>query len=195
MRIGVVSDIHCNVEALDAALAAMAGRIDALWCPGDVVVQSRFCARTTRTLREAGAILVQGNHDELLLGTAGERARARVADEEGVATELAWLAAQPLRREETLGGRRVLMVHGSPWEPRYDYLGSCDLRWRNADQLGVDIVLTGHTHVPMAMFFGSTLVVNPGSVAEPQMPDDRPGTYAIVDTGTMQAQIHRVELD
>jgi putative phosphoesterase len=81
------------------------------------------------------------------------------------------------------------MVHGSPWEPFGDYLMPHDRRWQRADELGVDIVIGGHTHVPMAERFGHTLVVNPGSTAEPRTSGDRRGTYAVIDVASGTAEI------
>jgi putative phosphoesterase len=83
-------------------------------------------------------------------------------------------------------------VHGSPWPPHGDYLRPNDDRWQAADSLGADIVIAGHTHEPMVATFGSTLVVNPGSVGEPRQREDRRGTYAVVDTTARTATIGRL---
>jgi putative phosphoesterase len=186
VRIGTISDVHSNVEALEAALAALAGEVDEVWCAGDMVLQYRFSNEVISRLRDVGAVAVQGNHDMVLVSDAGAGARARP----GVSDEaVAWLAALPLRHEVTVDGCRVLMTHGSPWPPHGDYLRAHDDRWQQADALGFDIVITGHTHEPMVATFGSTLVVNPGSVGEPRQRDDRRPTYAIVDTATRSATV------
>ena len=186
MRIGAISDIHSNVEALDAALAALVGEVDEIWCAGDIVLQYRFSNEATKRLRDVGAVAVQGNHDMVLVSAAGADARRRAdVDDDAVR----WLADLPLRHEVTVDGCRVLMVHGSPWAPHGDYVRAHDDRWHLVDELGADIVITGHTHEPMVATFGTTLVVNPGSVGEPRQRDDRRGTYAIVDTATREATI------
>lgn len=189
MRIGVISDIHSNLDALDAALSGMDGSVAEIWCAGDVVLQYRFSNEVTARLRAAGAVAIQGNHDMMLVSPAGADAR-RNADADAVA----WLASLPLRHEATIDGCRLLMVHGSPWEPHGDYVRPHDQRWHRADDLGADIVITGHTHEPMVERFGNTLVVNPGSVGEPRQRDDRAPTYAIVDTVARSAAIHRLPM-
>ena len=189
MRIGVISDIHSNVDALDAALAALAGKVDEIWCAGDIVVQYRFSNEAVARLQQVGAIAIQGNHDMVFVSAAGADARERPNVDADAA---AWLAALPYEHRATVDGCRVLMTHGSPWAPHGDYLRAHDARWNDADELGVDIVISGHTHEPMVATFGTTLVVNPGSVGEPRQRDDRRPTYAVVDTATRQATIERL---
>ncbi|MEY2426376.1 MAG: hypothetical protein QOI61_1948 [Actinomycetota bacterium] len=186
MRIGAISDIHSNAAALDAALDALAGQVDQIWCAGDIVVQYRFSNEAVARLRGIDAIAVQGNHDMVLVSAAGADARGRPGVD---ADEVRWLTALPLRYETDVDGCRVLMTHGSPWPPHGDYLRAGNARWQQADELGADIVITGHTHEPMVATFGTTLVVNPGSVGEPRQRDDRRGTYAIIDTATREAHI------
>jgi len=189
--LGVVSDIHCNIDAFDAALAAMADRVDDVLVAGDAVYEYRLSNEVVERVREIGAPYVLGNHELVLLSPAGGPARARP---EVRASNLDFLASVPTRLELTIGGRRLLMVHGSPWEPYNDYLYESSPGWARCedDDLG-DILVVGHTHVPMAVRKGRTLVVNPGSVSEPRGPDpDRRGSYAIIDTDTVEAWIEYV---
>jgi putative phosphoesterase len=189
VRLGVISDIHSNAGALEEALSALHGKVDQVWCAGDIVVQYRFSNEAVAALRAVDAIAVQGNHDMVLVSEAGAGARARPGVDAGAVD---WLARLPYRHEVTIDGCRLLMVHGSPWPPHGDYVRAHDERWKQADSLGADVVIVGHTHEPMVATFGSTLVVNPGSVGEPRQRDDRRGTYAIVDTVTRGATIERL---
>src|SRR5688500_3982813 len=146
MKLGVVSDIHCNVPALEAAFAAMDGVVDEIWCAGDIVLEYRFSSETVAMLRKAGVPSIQGNHDMVLLSPGGVNARtADHVDPE----ELAWLASLPRRHEATFDGRRVLMLHGSPWEPYGDYLRAHNPLWERSDELGADVLVVGHTHEPI----------------------------------------------
>jgi putative phosphoesterase len=188
VRIGVVSDVHGNVPALEDALARFEVEADVVWCAGDIVHEYRFSSEAVRLLRNARSTAVLGNHDMVLLSPAGVRAR----EAEGVdAEELAWLGRLGFTHEVLVDGRRIRMVHGSPWEPHGDYLRAHNSKWRDADELGVDILVVGHTHEPMVQTFGSTLVVNPGSLGEPRQAD-RVGTYAVIDTATGEATIGRL---
>src|SRR5258708_39894710 len=65
MRLGIVSDIHCNHEALSIALERM-GAIDELLCAGDAVYQFRFSNEVIQILRERCARYVLGNHEAVL---------------------------------------------------------------------------------------------------------------------------------
>jgi len=192
VRLGVVSDIHCNIGALDAALAAMGDRVDEVLVAGDAVYEYRLSNDVVERLRDIGAPYVLGNHEMVLLSPAGAPARARP---EVRASNLEFLATVPTRLELTFGGTRLLMVHGSPWEPYNDYLYETSPGWARCEEEDLaDILVVGHTHVPMAARKGRTLVVNPGSVSEPRGPDpDRRGSYAIIDTDAVEAWIELLD--
>lgn len=162
MRIGIVSDLHCNAPGLRAALDRM-GAVDELFCAGDIVLEYRFGNEVIELLRERGARAIRGNHDTVLLGPHG--ARARTAPHVR-ADNLAWLAAQPLRLEIELAGRRIAMIHGNPFEPYDEYLYPGSRKLARLEQIEADYVLLGHTHMQMAERIGRGLVINPGSAGE-----------------------------
>src|SRR5205823_10229049 len=118
VKLGIVSDIHCNVAGLQQGLALM-GEIDQLICLGDSIYEYRFSNEVVQLLKEREAQVILGNHEEYFFGPQGVRARAR----EGIDPDLTdWLLAQPHRRELKTGGKTLLLVHSTPWEPRGAYL-------------------------------------------------------------------------
>jgi putative phosphoesterase len=182
MRIGIVSDIHCNHEALRIALDRM-GDVDELLCAGDSVYQFRFSNEVMQLLRERGARYILGNHEDVLLGKWGER--ARTADWVR-ADDLAYMAEQPYSLTTALpGGKSLLMVHGSPWEPHNEYIYPNSPSLARFSEIESDYVILGHTHYQMDERVGRTLVVNPGSAGEAR--DARNHfrlSYAVLDTET-----------
>ena len=88
MKIGIVSDIHCNAAGLERALALM-DDVDELICAGDAIYQYRFSNDVVRLLRKGGTRVIQGNHEETLLDRDGVRARASANVD---AELLGWLA-------------------------------------------------------------------------------------------------------
>jgi len=74
LKIGIVSDIHCNIAGLDRALAEM-GEVDELICAGDSIFQYRFSNEVVTRLRERGARVILGNHEETFFSSAGVRAQ------------------------------------------------------------------------------------------------------------------------
>jgi len=164
MRLGIVSDIHCNIGGLERALELMAP-FDELWCAGDSVFQFRWSNEVVARLRELGAHVVLGNHEETILGPDGIRALSSPK----IDLELvAWMRAQPYRLERTVDGKKVMMTHGSPWEPWKDYHYPHETVWSKAAELDCDVVIVGHTHYQMARRFGNVLVINPGSAGDPR---------------------------
>ncbi len=189
MKIGVVSDIHCNVEALEAALAAMAGTVEEVFVAGDVVYEYRFSNEVVGRIRSGGHPYILGNHELVLLGSGGERARAA----EGVdAAQVAFMAGCPTRIDTRIGGRTVTMVHSSPWPPFDRYLTAGDKEWDRCSELDADFLFTGHTHIPMVKRVGATTIVNPGSLGESREPDARSMvSYAVVDLDSDEVEIVR----
>jgi predicted phosphodiesterase len=133
LKLGIVSDLHCNIDGLDRALEIM-GPIDALLCLGNAVVGR---------LRELDALTILGNHEEIFLGAAGVRARSAPEIDRSL---LGWLAGRPHRRELRIDGKRILMVHSTPWEPRGSYVLPTSAELQRFGEADADIVLYGHTH-------------------------------------------------
>lgn len=74
MKIGIVSDLHCNHHGLQRALDII-GDVDELICLGDSIYEYRFSNEVVRILRDRGAHVILGNHEEGFLGPHGARAR------------------------------------------------------------------------------------------------------------------------
>ncbi len=179
MRIGIVSDIHCNIEGLRTGLKLM-GEVDDLFCAGDSVFQFRWSNDVVDLLRSSGAKVVLGNHEETLLGHDGERALSRPDIRRDLVD---WLREQPYQLETVVDGKRVHMTHSSPWEPWREYRYPHEPIWSRAASLDCDTLIVGHTHFQMAQRFGSVLVINPGSAGDPR--DHRNGfqlSVAVWDT-------------
>jgi putative phosphoesterase len=186
MKLGIVSDIHCNAAGLAQALTLM-GDIDRLICLGDSIYEYRFSNEVVRVLYERKAEVILGNHEECFFGPQGARARARPGIDPALA---AWLAARPYRRELRLADRRLLLVHSTPWQPYGAYVypqSSLLARFAEAD---ADIVLYGHTHQQVVRRVGRVLVVNPGSAGDAR--DHRNGSQlscAVLDLASEEVRV------
>ena len=222
MRYALLSDVHGNLPALEAVLAALDARddVDALYHLGDLVGYAPWPDEVVALLRERGVPGVAGNYDSTT-ATAYEHCGCRYEDprqaelsHESYAWTLArvseetrrWLAALPFRIDvRPLGGHvagpRLVLVHGNPvlntvyWtEDRSD--GFCR---KMADHLGAkagDVVAFGHTHRPWHREVGGVHFVNTGSVGRPRDGDPR-ACYVTVamDGETVEVEVVRVEYD
>jgi putative phosphoesterase len=179
MRIGIVSDLHCNARGLLRALAVI-GDVELLLCLGDSIYDFRFSNEVVRILREREAEVILGNHEEGFFAPQGERARAHKGIDR---TLLEWLACRPHRRELDLAGKRLLMVHSTPWEPRGAYVHPHDPLIERFGEVDADFVLYGHTHHQLVRRVGRVLVANPGSAGEARDPrNGRQLSCAVLDT-------------
>ena len=186
MRVGIVSDIHCNAAGLTEALALM-GDIDELICLGDSIYEYRFSNEVVRLLKERAAHVIVGNHEEQFFGPLGVRARARDGIDRGLAE---WLASRPHRSELTLGGKRLLLVHSTPWEPRGTYVHPQSALLARFAEVEADFVLYGHTHQQVVRRFGAVLVINPGSAGEARDTANRfQLSCAVLDTASEEVEL------
>lgn len=215
MRVAVLSDIHANLAALDAVLAAI-GTVDAIWHLGDVVGYGSEPDAVVARLDELGAIGVAGNHDLAALGgdeidwfnpearAAMEWTRRRI---DGTTRE--WLASLPTTRVE----EPFTLVHGSPRDPVWEYITSAPLARANLELMETSCGLHGHTHVPIAWIerdgrvdgitptAGASLrleqgraLLNPGSVGQPR-DGDPTASWLELDTDARIATWRRVAYD
>ena len=152
MRALVLSDIHANLEALNAVLAA-AGKWDALWNLGDMVGYGASPNEVLDLVRPLSTLVVRGNHDRVCSGLTSAlafnpvaRAAAKWTLEELSPENLAWLRAVPqgpLRPEEDA---HVTLAHGSPLNED-QYIHTMRDAWAPLQQMATAITFFGHTHV------------------------------------------------
>jgi diadenosine tetraphosphatase ApaH/serine/threonine PP2A family protein phosphatase len=215
MRIGLLSDIHANLEALDAVLEHLKTQTpDALVCLGDFVGYGPDPNECVDRLRGRLEVAVLGNHDQAAIGGRpfddfNLYAQAAIVWTEQVLTPgaRAYLAALPARAEA--GG--ALLVHGSPRQPVDEYI--FDTRTARASFIadGFRIAFVGHTHqpavfvernhrvsargilpeVPLSLAPTHRYIVNVGSVGQPRDMDPR-AACAVFDSAARTVTLHRV---
>jgi putative phosphoesterase len=186
VKVGIVSDIHCNADGLRDALDVM-GEIDELLCLGDAIFEYQFSNEVAEILRRHQAHIIQGNHEEVFFSSAGSRARERDWIDRDL---MGFMAGQPARRTVELGRKRFLLVHSTPWDPRGEYVyphsGKLPL-FADAD---ADFVLYGHTHAQVVKRFGRVTIINPGSAGDARdARNDRQLSCAVVDTETDEVRV------
>jgi putative phosphoesterase len=185
VKIGIVSDIHCNLAGLTLALEHMRS-VDEIVCAGDSIYQYRFSNDVVALLRDVGARMVLGNHERTLLSPAGTRARTRPGIDP---TLVAWLAEQPSHLRVAIGRKHLFMTHGSPWAPYDEYIYPGSPRLARCSELDADYVILGHTHYQMALDLDHQTVINPGSAGEARdLRNDFQLSCAILDTGSGEVQ-------
>ncbi|RFU22379.1 metallophosphoesterase family protein [Geodermatophilus marinus] len=218
MRTGVLSDVHANLPALQAALTALRRRgVDRLLVAGDLVGYGGQPNECVTALAEAGAQCVLGNHDLFVLDrlppTRFPSYARRSADVHRAllsADVRSWLESLPT----TLRAGRVLMTHGSLDSPE-EYI----FRERRAQELlarlpveapGADVLVLGHTHQPWLVEAGRGTVparragrpartarlLNPGSVGQSRQRERRPvARFAVLDDATGAVEFLHADFD
>ena len=156
MRALILSDIHANLEALTAVLAA-AGEWDVLWNLGDMVGYGASPNQVLEVVRPLATLTVRGNHDRVCSGLTSSNAfnpTARAAANWTLAelsTEnLLWLRSLPQGplhpQHESPGEAFVTLAHGSPLNEDQYILNMRDA-WAPLQQMTTAITFVGHTHI------------------------------------------------
>lgn len=192
MQIGLISDVHANVVALETVLDD-APAVDQWIHAGDIVGYGPWPSETIELFRDRDIISIQGNHDRGAYGDFHENFDGLPRDliewttEQLSEEELAFLKRLPV--ELTYDEGRVHVAHGAPDAPNtYTYPDEMD-----ASLIGEEIVLVlGHTHCQALEEFDEGTIVNPGSVGQPRDKDWR-AAYALLNLDTYQVELHRVE--
>ncbi|NIQ99296.1 MAG: hypothetical protein GTN78_03735 [Gemmatimonadales bacterium] len=218
MTYGLISDIHGNLEALEAVLAELKD-IDGFLCMGDLVgygADPTACIERTREL--PNCVCVAGNHDLAALGSYDLNwfnpfARAAIV----------WTAEQ-LRPEHTsyLGSLSLtahvdgaVLVHGSLPE-EMDYITSPAEARMCFDAMPGDFTLIGHTHITeyyltrrrsrlpeqIALFSGGRIeleddlryIVNPGAIGQPR-DGNAAASFGIWDVEAKTIEVRRIPYD
>jgi diadenosine tetraphosphatase ApaH/serine/threonine PP2A family protein phosphatase len=210
VRVGLLSDIHANLVALEAVLAAL-GNVDTLWVTGDTVGYGPDPGDTLALLRERRALLVQGNHDRAVATGEGlEFFHDRAA--EAALLHQQWLS--PADRDllaalpTVAKADRFTLCHGSLRDPLWEYVTTTRAAGATLQLAETDHCCNGHTHVPAlfhltlrgpkashvtpdrAYLLEERTLINAGSVGQPRDGDPR-AAYAVLDTDTRSVTFYR----
>jgi putative phosphoesterase len=212
VAVAIFSDVHGNLPALDAVLADSRERcVDAVYCLGDLVGYGASPNEVIARVRDGRIPTIVGNYDDGVghdrdeCGCAyREEAQRRLGDESLRWTRAhvtpenkAFLRALPFEIRLEIGGRRVLLVHGSPRKlNEYLFEDRPDASFaRLAAASAADVIVFGHTHLPYTKSVDDVWFVNVGSVGKPKDGDWR-ACYAILDpASTPPAVFVRVPYD
>jgi putative phosphoesterase len=206
MRLLILSDVHGNLAALKAVLAAEPSP-DGIVFLGDAVDYGPDPGACLALLEGLCLVRIRGNHDNAVargvdcacseafhhLSVASREFTRRVLG----ATELDALGRLPTEAALSFGGVDLYLTHASPRDNLFDY-ASPDRegeRWIEAMNMApgdADAILAGHTHRPYVQPLGRRTVVNPGSVGQPRDGDPR-ASYATWEDGRFG--LRRVEYD
>jgi predicted phosphodiesterase len=217
MRVAVVSDIHSNLHALEAVLAAIDKEApDELWCLGDLVGYGPRPNECCAALAERADVCLAGNHDLAVRGTidlaefGGEAAVAARWTRDVLSSE----AQALLDRLEPAGSARgVALYHGSARDPVWEYVLSDQGARATLELTDAPLVLVGHSHVALQVvesgdevagglapagtelaLLGRRALLNPGSVGQPRDSDPR-ASFLLLDLEAWRATFRRVEYD
>lgn len=165
MRFALLSDIHANIQALDACLAhARAQQAQRFVFLGDMVGYGANPATVVdriMLLTEEGAMAIQGNHDAMAITPPGEVKTVGDSTAAWTHRQLSkaqrdWMSALPL----TLQHDSVLFVHASANDPQlwryvYDQRAAKASLDASADWPGIRYVFGGHVHIQTLYYRGA----------------------------------------
>lgn len=201
MKIAIISDIHGNIQALNAVLADInAEKCDKIVCLGDLAMagpQPSLCVdRFIDMVKSGGITSIQGNTDQYISNYSEElfniikekapiMANALKCDVAELSPEqIDFLKNLPATLSETIDGVKILFVHGSPRRNDENIMPNMPLEEVEAmlNNVEADIVFCGHTHIPCGYQTNSNKTfVNVGSVGRPFTPEPN-SCYAILST-------------
>ncbi|MHB9146597.1 MAG: metallophosphoesterase family protein [Symbiobacteriia bacterium] len=197
MKLAVFSDIHGNLQGLNAVLKDIEARsADVVWCGGDLVGYGANPGEVVETIARRGVPTVMGNYDDAV-GYFRIVCGCDYPDEEAMNRGLrsvqwtkeqttddhkAYLRNLPYRLQREMEGHQVVLVHGSP-ESLTEYLFAHTDRTvfsKHLETTAADVLICGHTHKPYHKIIGSKHVINAGSAGKPKHGNPN-ATYMLVE--------------
>ena len=206
MKIGVISDVHGNSDALQAVLRELAGAVEQVLFLGDLCGYYPFVNECAEMLRAVNVIGVLGNHDQVLLDCLTHRRLppAHYTSKYGSALSRSietlsketqdLMRTWPAQRHMDYGGKTALLCHGAPWDPIEGRVYPDFDQWQRFDGVAADLVLLGQTHYPMVHALQRALVVNPGSVGQPRHRSGR-ASFAVLDIPSCSVELRETAFD
>ncbi|HNY90464.1 MAG TPA: metallophosphoesterase family protein [bacterium] len=218
MRVGIFSDVHGNLEALEQVLRTLkAEHCDEIVFLGDAVGYGPQPDECVAAIAEVASLAILGNHDDAVLGRTNpfffnDLALRAVLWTGRVITQE---TRAGLGRYELVGRRDgIFFVHATPVNPpAWEYLHDITDTERNFAAFTERICFIGHSHTPGGFASGAeggfyplpghgriTLnprnryIINVGSVGQPRDGDPR-ACFALYDQQTGIVEFHRVEYD
>lgn len=203
-KIGVISDPHANLEAFRAVMDDMP-EVDRIVCAGDLVNLGPDPNKVVELIRRKDILSVLGNHDNAVLNDK------KNSINEDVSKCLEWTIEnlekknrkhlKKLSKTEKFEteNRDIFIAHGTPRKPLKEYLypgTSNQALMKMTKKVDVDIIILGHTHVPLKKTIQSKKILNPGSVGQPRDRNPKAG-YAVLEVGEekIKAEQFRVSYD
>jgi putative phosphoesterase len=204
MRLLLLSDIHGNLEALNAIRDNV--RYDQAICMGDLVDYGPDPLAVIDWIRDNKIPTIRGNHDNAvalhvdcgcgykykhLSEATREYTWSRITEKEEE-----FLMSLPTSLDFTFDSMNIRAIHGSP-ESFFDYIypdTPSEKVEKMLENISCDYLFAGHTHVPMSRKFSRLTMLNPGSVGQPRDYDWR-ASCMVFDTATLKPEIIRLEYD
>lgn len=204
MKLAFISDIHSNLHAFEEVLGHIEElSIDEIWCCGDIVGYNAFPNECLKIVRENCIPSVLGNHDWATIrgdtswfnqyGVAGVEHSRKCIDQEG----MRFLEKLPSNRQFERDGVSFYMAHGSPRDNVFEYV----FPWESdsffegfVEMVDAEVIVLGHTHMPMMKKISDKIFLNPGAVGQPR--DDDPGAaFMVFDTSDRRYRWYRIVYD
>ena len=184
MRIALIADIHANLPALEAALAAIRKHApDAIYSLGDQINLGPCPGETLSLLRENGVVCLHGNHEGYVLGAMAGDERFQGANFESLRFNAARLSAQEITFPKELRTEGIVFCHSMPGDDRFPINEPKKAlpRLREMRSEKPLHIVCGHGHNPTYYRLPNLTVDSIGSVG--CMDDGVPGVtnFAILD--------------
>ncbi|PTD94386.1 metallophosphoesterase [archaeon SCG-AAA382B04] len=201
MKVGLISDVHANFPALKQVLEELSD-VDFVFCAGDVIGYNPFPSKVISEFREREIDCVLGNHDRAYLEENTEwfnSLAARAIDwniQNTSNSARKYIERLPESLEREVCGKKFYITHGSLRSVKeYIYPSTHSIKLRGMlEETGCDVLVLGHTHVPMIKELDKGFVVNPGSVGQPRDGDKR-ASYLLMDLDEMSFEVKRASYE
>jgi putative phosphoesterase len=208
MKLGLISDIHGNLEALETVLKALKlEAVDLVLCAGDLVCYGANPNEVIELLHTQRIPCVTGNYDYACAFDLPNVSRSSSSRESEVLkqTVLQWtkvnltsssqhfLQTLPWRSDFVFEDTRVALFHAGLEHLDENYISQEAKAFKDlSERVKSNVVVFGHTHMAFTNQIGRVLFVNPGAVGR-SLDGDVRAAYATLELPSKQVELRRLE--
>ena len=195
MKLGIIADIHEDLQSLQKALCLLRNQgADKVVCAGDIVAAGERGDAIVELLQRFCIPCVQGNHDENVIKHWRLFQRLKPKKDSVPLSRylITYLQQLPKSLHYLWHGKRIQLAHCTPSNSQQSLtVYHSQKQYRKAMlRADADIIILGHTHIPLKLEFEGIMLVNPGAVSNQKLRDSH--TCAILDIATSDFVVYDI---
>jgi len=209
MKIAVISDVHSNIDALEAVLQDIENRsVDRIISTGDLLGYLPYPNEVVDCFKKNAIESIKGNHDKKVSEHVFDQTLLSLKTQQEMQSSASllytsktitddnrtYLRNLPEQARLEIGHIKILFLHGSPRKID-EYLYEDEMLLKSiSEEMKCDVLVFGHTHIPYHRVINHKHFINAGSVGKPKH-GNASSSYVVItiENNHITTEVHYVD--